>query len=184
MAAFHNRYDGLASLEIETPFFDSGIGRTVVPIRNRNLTDGHARGVELLGTLLPRSGWRVTASYAYLDMNLDAHGQDQNRGRFLEGATPRYQLGVRSFLDLPASFQLDGQLRSLSAVRLLPSVLSREGIEGYTELDLRLAWRGWRQMELSLVGQNLLHDRHAEFGAPTQRGEVERGMYARIAWGF
>jgi iron complex outermembrane receptor protein len=72
----------------------------------------------------------------------------------------------------------------LSAVRQLPSIVSGGGIEGYTELDLRLAWRGWRRMEISVVGQNLLHDRHTEFGAPAQRGDVERGVYARVAWGF
>jgi iron complex outermembrane recepter protein len=183
VAAFHNRYEGLASLEIETPFLDPS-GRTVVPIRNRNLTDGRARGVEVLGNIMPRKEWRVNASYAYLELTIEPHGQDANRGRFFDGATPRHQFGLRSFVDLPASFQLDGQLRSLSAVRRLPPLVAGTGIDGYTELDLRLAWRGWQQMELSIVGQNLLHPHHAEFGPPEQRGEVERGMYAKVAWGF
>jgi iron complex outermembrane receptor protein len=183
VAAFHNRYDGLASLEREAPFVDP-TGRTVIPIRNRNLTDGHSTGVEVLGTVMARQNWRVNASYAYLDLTLDPHGQDLNRGRFFDGATPQHQFGLRSFVDLPASFQLDGQLRSLSAVRRLPPLVSGTGIDGYTELDLRLAWRGWQQMELSIVGQNLLRPHHAEFGPPGQRGEVERGMYAKVAWGF
>jgi iron complex outermembrane receptor protein len=104
-----------------------------------------------------------------------------NRGSFLEGATPRHQFGMRSFLDLPAGFQLDGQLRALSAVQL-PSVGA--GMTGYTELDLRVAWRGWQQTELSVVGQNLLHAHHVEFGPPAQRGEVQRAIYAKVAWGF
>jgi iron complex outermembrane receptor protein len=186
VAAFHNRYDGLASLELEIPeaFVDSTTGRTIIPLRNRNLTDGHAQGVEVLGTITPRQNWRVTATYAFLDMSLDAEGQDLNRGAFLDGSTPRHQFGVRSFLDLPAAFQLDGQLRTLSAVRRLPPDPSGQGIDGYAELDLRLAWRGWRQVELSVVGQNLLHDHHAEFGIPLQRGEIQRGVYGKVAWGF
>jgi iron complex outermembrane recepter protein len=186
VAAFHNRYDGLASLELEIAdaFIDPADGRTVVPIRNRNLTDGRAQGVEILGTIAPRQNWRVTTNYAYLDLSIEAHGQDQNRGRFFEGATPRHQFGLRSFLDLPAGVQLDGQLRSLSAVRQLPPVPSGEGVAGYTELDLRLAWRGWKQIEVSAVGQNLLHGHHPEFGPREQRGEVERGIYAKVAWGF
>jgi iron complex outermembrane receptor protein len=159
-------------------------GRTVIPIRNRNLTDGRSRGIELLGTAAPRQDWRMSATYSYVDIDLDAHGQDLNRGRFLTGATPRHQFGLRSFLDLPASLQLDAQLRASSAVRRLPSVPSGAGINGYTELDARLAWRGWRGMEFSVVGQNLLHAHHAEFGPAPQRGEVERGAYAKIAWGF
>src|SRR2546427_12775310 len=33
----------------------------------------------------------------------------------------------------------------------------------YGELDLRVAWQPVGALELSLVGQNLLHARHAEF---------------------
>jgi iron complex outermembrane receptor protein len=184
VAAFYNQYDGLASLEIEDPFFDSQRMRTVIPVTNRNLTDGHSQGIELFGVVAPRPDWRVTASYSFVDMSLDSQGQDQNRGEFLDGATPRHQFGLRSFLDLPAGFQLDGQMRSLSAVRRLPPVPTGEGIEGYTELDLRLAWRGWQQMEISVSGRNLLHGHHPEFGAPAQRGELERAVYTKVAWGF
>lgn len=184
IAAFHNRYDGLASLELEASFLDAATGKTVVPVRNRNLTDGHTRGAEILATLSPRSDWRVTGSYAYLDMKLDPHGQDRNRGRFLAGSTPRHQIGVRSLLDLRAGLQLDAHLRSLSAIRQLPLIVTGEGLDGYAELDVRVAWRGWRQIELSVVGQNLLHGHHVEFGPPGQRGEVERGAYTKVAWGF
>jgi iron complex outermembrane receptor protein len=184
VATFHNRYDGLASLELEAPFVDAGSGRTVRPIRNRNLTDGRSQGVEILGTALVRQNWRITASYAYVDIDLEPQGQDLNRGRFLAGATPRHQFGLRSFLDLPASLQLDAHLRALSAVRQLPGIISGEGFEGYSELDVRLAWRGWRRLELSIAGHNLLHAHHVEFGPPEQRGEIERGAYAKVAWGF
>jgi hypothetical protein len=62
--------------------------------------------------------------------------------------------------------------------------VSGEGLPGYSELDLHLAWDGWRQLELSLVGQNLLHDHHLEFGQPGARGGIQRGVYGKIAWGF
>jgi iron complex outermembrane recepter protein len=186
VAAFHNRYNGLVSLELalEEAFLEPGSGRTIIPVRNRNLTDGHSQGVEILSTMSPRRDWRLVASYAYVDMNLTPHGQDLNRGRFLEGATPRHQVGVRSLMDLPASFQLDAQFRSISAIRQLPPIVSGEGIDGYAELDLRLGWSGWRQVDLSVVGRNLLHGRHPEFGPPEQRGEVAREAYVKVAWGF
>ena len=44
LAAFHNRYEGLASLELGTPFIDPRDGRTVIPVVNENLTDGRYRG--------------------------------------------------------------------------------------------------------------------------------------------
>jgi iron complex outermembrane receptor protein len=89
---------------------------------------------------------------------------------------------LRSFLDLPGGWQLDGQFRKLTAVRTLPG--TGERMPGYAELDLRLAWRDARHLEISLTGQNLLHRRHAEFGSPAARGEFERGVYGKIAWDF
>jgi iron complex outermembrane receptor protein len=183
-AAFHNRYEGLASLELGAPFSDPGAGRTVIPLQNQNLTDGRARGVEALVTYAPIMPLRVSASYSHLDLSLAPRGADLNRGKFLEGSTPRHQFGLRSYLDLPARFQFDVMFRRLGAIRQIPQIVTGEGLDGYAELDVRLAWDGWRRMEISLVGQNLLHDHHAEFGDPASRGEIERGVYGKLAWGF
>ena len=53
-------------------------------------------------------------------------------------------------------------------------------VQEYAELDVRFGWQVRPTLELSLVGQNLLHDRHREFGAaaPT-RVLFGRGVYAR-----
>jgi iron complex outermembrane recepter protein len=184
VALFHNRYQGLSSLELGAPFIDPRDGRTVFPIVNENLTDGHSQGLETLLTFTPLPTWRLSASYSYMTLSLDPHGQDLNRGRFYEGATPKHQFGLRSFLDLPADFQVDAQFRYLSDIESNPQLVSGGHIDAYSELDLRLAWRGWRQIELSLVGQNLLHDRHLEFGTPVTRGEIERSVYGKVAWNF
>ena len=37
------------------------------------------------------------------------------------------------------------------------------GVPGYFNLDLRVAWHLRKNLELALVGQNLLTDRHQEF---------------------
>jgi hypothetical protein len=47
-----------------------------------------------------------------------------------------------------------------------------------------MAWAATAKLTISVVGQNLLHDQHPEFGAPESRGEIERGVYTRISWGF
>jgi iron complex outermembrane receptor protein len=184
LAGFHNRYRGLASLEFGDRTVDSHDGRTIVPIINQNLTDGHAQGAEALVTFAPIRSWRLTATSSTLDLRLKPGGQDLNRGAFLDGATPRHQLSVRSYLDLPAGLQLDAMFRDLTALKRLPPVTSGDGIPGYAELELRVAWRGWKQLEISVVGENLLHDHHVEFGAPAARGEIQRGAYAKMAWGF
>jgi iron complex outermembrane receptor protein len=184
LAVFDNRYRGLASLEVGEPFLDAAASRTIVPLRNENLTAGRARGVEALVTYSPLPPWRLSASYSHLHLHLDPEGADLNRGEFLEGSTPRNQLGVRSSLDLPARLQFDAQFRHVSSIRRMPPLVTGEGLPEYSELDVRLAWEPWRQLEVSLVGQNLLHNHHVEFGPPTGRGAIQRGAYAKVAWGF
>jgi len=184
VAAFYDRYRGLASLELGSPFTDAALRRTIVPIESQNLNDGRSRGGEAWATYAPLRSARFTLSYSNVDMILTAAGRDLNHGTFADGATPRNQIGFRSSFDLPAHFQADGIVRHLGNIRRFAADASGAGIAAYSELDLRLAWNGLRRGEIALIGQNLLHPTHAEFGPPAARGEIERGVYARFAWGF
>ncbi|HEU4652756.1 MAG TPA: TonB-dependent receptor [Steroidobacteraceae bacterium] len=184
IAAYRNEYQGLASLEFGDPFVDSQTGQTVIPIVNRNLTDGHSQGIETQATYAPTSSWRLTATYAYVDLHLDPHGQDLNRGTFLEGATPRNQFGLRSSWNLPHEIEVDAQFRYLSRIRSLPEIVDGSGIDGYSSLDLHVAWHPLPQWTVAIVGQNLLDKHHVEFGTPDGRGEIERSVYAKVAYGM
>lgn len=181
--AYHNVYEGLASLEVGSPFIAAD-GRTVIPIVNRNLNDAKANGVGLLATFAARTFWRLMATYSYVDITFDQGGADLNRGRFIAGATPRHQFGLRSVLDIAPRWQLDVQLRHHTAIRTIPDIITGEGIGEYTEMDVRGAWRLSDDIEISVVGQNLLHDHHTEFGSPQARGQIERSVYGKFAWGF
>jgi outer membrane receptor protein involved in Fe transport len=66
IAAFYNRYKGLASLEFGTAFTDPSTGKTILPIVNRNLTDGTTQGIETSITFSPRQVWRLSGSHAYI----------------------------------------------------------------------------------------------------------------------
>jgi len=184
LALFNNRYEGLASLELGTPSLDPASGIVTVPVINVNLTDARSQGAELLATYSPLDFWRLVASYSYIYLDMQPHGQDLNRGQFLEGTTPRQQFSLRSSLHLPGGLQLDAQFRHSTELDRMPELPSGEGIGAYSELDVRLAWRASEQVELSLVGQNLLHDHHLEFGTPAARGEIERSVYGKVAWQF
>lgn len=183
VALFHNRYEGLASLELAAPFVDP-LGVTVFPIVNVNLTDGSSQGLEMLATFSARENWRLSASYAYLDLQLQPHGVDLNRGEFLEDATPRHQFSLRSLLDLPAGLQLDVQFRHATKIARIPEIVFGPGIDAYSELDIRFAWQAGEHTEIAVVGQNLLHDHHTEFGTPAARGAIERSVYGKVAWRF
>jgi iron complex outermembrane recepter protein len=58
-------------------------------------------------------------------------------------------------------------------------------VPSYFELDARLAWQASKQLELSLAGQNLLHDQHPEYGiASPTRVEIQRSVYGKFAWRY
>jgi iron complex outermembrane recepter protein len=59
-------------------------------------------------------------------------------------------------------------------------------IKGYVTLDLRAAWRPIKDIELSLVGQNLLEQSHLEYVQELQTlpTKINRGVYGKISWGF
>jgi len=46
-------------------------------------------------------------------------------------------------------------------------------------------WRPARRLELSVVGQNLLHPSHPEFGPPgPTREQIQRALFAKVAWRY
>ena len=53
----------------------------------------------------------------------------------------------------------------------------------YAELTLRLGWRRG-PTELSIVGDNLLHDHHPEFGDLKPREEYRRSAFGQVTWRF
>jgi iron complex outermembrane receptor protein len=121
----------------------------------------------------------VQAAYSWLDedLHLDPDSRDPTGG-LGEANDPEHRASLRSLLDLPGGFELDGMLRYVSA---LPS----PAVDAYTELDLRLGWRATDALELSLVGQSLLDGSHEEFGPATAlREEVQRSLYGKVVWRF
>ncbi|HEX5458471.1 MAG TPA: TonB-dependent receptor [Steroidobacteraceae bacterium] len=182
LAAFRNRYTGLASLELGTPFLDAATGQVIYPLLDENLIDGHSTGLEGLALYVPVAWWRLSINYSYIDMKLNALGQDNNRNRFVEGSTPRNQVGVQSDFDLPHGIQLHAGLRVLSAVVSMPEVVDGTGDPGYQELDLNAIWHASPHVTLSLEGRSLLHTSHVEFGGADERSAIKRSVYGRVTW--
>jgi len=170
-AAFYNVYDDLRSqapLTAGKPF----------PIVLANNLQGETWGVEVRSNVQLSSWCRWQAGYAFFDkhLHLKPGTRDSFDGR-QEGNDPQNRLSLRWLIDLPGRVELDSWLRWVDRLPF-PEVAS------YTELDLHLGWHPRRSVELSLVGQNLLHGSHPEFGAGPAREEVERGYYGKVAWSF
>lgn len=83
-------------------------------------------------------------------------------------------------MDLPKNIELDTFLRYVDD-------LPEFNIDSYVELDMRLGWKPIKNLELSLVGQNLLNKSHPEFidtSFVLPATEVERSVYGKVVWKF
>jgi iron complex outermembrane receptor protein len=115
-------------------------------------------------------------------------GEVDATGATNETADPQQQFALRSAMDLPRNVQFNTALRWVDELHINngPTGGAVVGIvPSYFELDSRLAWHVTRQLELSLVGQNLLHQYHTEYGFPSPtREQIARSVFGRIAWGY
>ena len=171
LATFYNVYDNLRSQE---PQPGGGFPRILA-----NRVEGETYGAELRFNAQPVPGWRLQLAYTHLEKELEAEpGSRDPFGGLAEGNDPEDRVMLRSLLDLPFGLELDAWLRHVGE---LPSPL----VDDYMELDLHLGWQARDNLGFSLVGQNLLHESHAEFGpAGPLREEVERSFYGKVTWRF
>jgi iron complex outermembrane receptor protein len=183
LALFYNIYDRLRTVEPTPPFFsETPLPHATLPLVARNNMQGETWGVELAADWTPRDWWRLIAAYSYLDSRMDLidGSRDLYNKSAVEGRSPRHQFSLRSQTDLGENVQLDLWLRYAGRLPALQ-------IGSYVTLDARLAWKPIKTLEISLVAQNLFHNRHPEFTpefittVPTQ---VARQFYGAVTWHF
>ena len=130
---------------------------------------------------LVRDDWRLRAAYSHLRIDMKADpGIQSTSANDIKGESPGHQFFLRSSLDLPVGLELDGTLRHVGELTYLK-------LDSYRDLDLCLGWRPADRVELSLVGQNLLHARHPEYrnvAIPFISTEVERSAHAVLMLSF
>src|SRR5438874_2579260 len=143
-----------------------------------NGQDGESYGAELAADYRLTGRWRLRAGYTELRVHVWAQpGSTDMSGGSAESHTPDRQFSVRSAADLPAHLSLGGTFRYVGEI-------ANQQVPAYGELDMRVAWQPAPMLELSVVGQNLLHDHHVEFGTPSAWRQIERGVYGAVAWRF
>jgi iron complex outermembrane receptor protein len=175
LTAYYNDYYDLRTIE---PIFPGPVS----PSRVSNKLSGDAYGTEISATAQVTKQWRIQSSYSYwqADLHLDRGSHDRNTVMIDEGSSPHNQFFIRSIVDVGWNVEFDSTLRYVD-------VLPFPKIPSYVTLDLRLAWSPLKNLEIAIVGQNLLDDRHPEF-APTfigtQQSEVERSVYGKVVWRF
>ena len=167
VALFAHRYTDLRSQEAPpTGGFPLVVGNTL---------RGRSNGMELGLDVQPVDRWRTHIGFTWLDVGISRQPGSRDVGGGASDANdPGYLFGLRTSVDLAENVELDARLRSVGS---LPNPV----VPAYTELGLRLGWRATPRLELALVGEDLLHAAHPEFG-PAVPGRVlfERGVRAVV----
>ena len=178
VSAFYNDYTDIRSLGA-TPV-------TILPLLFQNDLNGHTYGGELSVDYQLFDWWRLHGGYDLLEEDIYVKaGQTDISHALNETADPKHQFQIRSSMDLPQNLALDAAFRWVDSL-----TYNNGGVPGsvpsYFELDARLAWHPSKHWEFSIVGQNLLHDRHAEYipPGPAPQEEITRSVYGKIAFSF
>jgi iron complex outermembrane receptor protein len=183
LAVFYNDYDDLQSFEAVNP----SLPVSDVIFDNKLAADSH--GLELVADWWPLDWWRLQGSYSYLRVSVslsDDSRDPEDNNSLVEDSSPEHQFSLRSMMNLRDDLMLDmwlyrvGELKRTAYSRPDMSVLA------YTSFNLRLAWMPTRNLELSLVGQNLFDDHHPEFVGENfiTATEVERAWAVQLRWDY
>ncbi|MCI4348029.1 MAG: TonB-dependent receptor [Thermoplasmata archaeon] len=165
-ATFYNVYKDLRSLESGPPLtFANGL-------------EGKSYGVELEASYQPAARWRLNTGYTFFHLSLRRRpGSTDTTSERQEGDSPRHAAFLESRLDLSRDIELDATIRYVDA-------LPNQSVPRYVAFDARLGWRPSKNLEISIVGSNLSDPRHPEFGTPTARREIRRGVYGKAVCRF
>ncbi|MES2932144.1 MAG: TonB-dependent receptor [Pseudomonadota bacterium] len=168
ITGFYDRYDKLRTLEPNP----NGSGSVF-----RNGAEGNSRGLELRGSWQALPAWRLTAGFVTqcIGTTLKAWSVDQTGATGLATSDPDNYWTLRSSYDIAPGQELDLTLRHSGR-------LDKPLVPSYTALDLRYGWKIRRDLELSLVGQNLLAGSHAEYGAEPGRSVFDRSLFVKLVW--
>jgi iron complex outermembrane receptor protein len=183
VSVFYNNYDELRSFRSIDPNLDLTLPVIEINSTLENAATGETYGGEVSANLRVNERWRVRLDYSHLRTSIVSNSNIQLGSLGIdsaEGVNPKHQAALRSWIDLPHGFEFDLALRYVAERSLLT-------IPAYAELDLRLGWHVSDQIELSLVGQNLLDSAHREFAPSffaTQATEVQRSVYGKVTLRF
>lgn len=136
-------------------------------------------GAELSATYIATNWWKVKIGYTYLNKSFTMTEPFvlQNH-QLIEGIDPANQFLVHSIMDLPKHFQLDLIGRYVDALPA-ENITRLPSTPAYIELNARVAWE-YKNITLSVNGNNLLTDYHVEFG----RALVKRSVTGKVVFRF
>jgi iron complex outermembrane receptor protein len=153
-----------------------------VPSQIANGANADLRGAELNLEMHPTARLRTYLGYLtqHRDIRLKPWSRDVNRG-LAEASDPDEMVKLGFQWEASRRFSLGGQWRYVDR---LPTISN--GVIGhvprYFELDMHADYRLSDAWRVSLIGRNLLHSHHPEFGSLPNRREVQREVMLKFTF--
>lgn len=175
VTGFYSDYDELRTLEL-----NPGLGG----FEFQNNATARSHGVEMWGSWQAREDLKLSGGLVVQDVKLNTPVSDflQPSGFGINDASSHSLLRVS--YNIKPNHLLDATVRYMGKLRQLD-------VPAYSALDLRYGWKINKDLELSVVGQNLLDSKHKEFGdagrgplASALSPEYDRALFAKLQWYF
>jgi iron complex outermembrane recepter protein len=181
-AGFYNQYDKLVSREYRSLSFTP---YPLIPLVFDNAMEGKTYGTEWSANWQISPDWRLHGSYSWLKMDLRAKaGGSGIVGFGAAGSSPQHMVQLHSLHKLGHDLELDANVYYTSQLSFAKQ-FGTTSVPGFTRLDLRLGWRPSRDVEVNLIGRNLLQKRHQEYLADDVTAtQIPRSLLVQFKWKF
>jgi len=156
VTGFYNDYRDLRYQRVGTPFFNgNSLG---LPVIFTNGVKVKTYGIEIATVWQMLDWWRWDVNYSWLHTKQLNNIDDKPH----TSISPQQRVSLRGSLSPHKDIDLDFWFRYVDSNFVIGS-FGNTTIKPYVTLDLRAAWRPYKGIELSLVGQNLLAQQHLEY---------------------
>lgn len=176
-AAFFNQYNELSALRAGAPTVDPVFGQLTIPLTFFNGADGDTYGFEMVSTWNVHERWTLRGAYSFLRVDIRPEPFGSGNAVSAEGQTARNTMFIHSSWDIGCNWELD-------LIGRYTDNLSASSIPSYLEMDTRIAWRPTSDLEVAVIGRQLLDASHPEQASDTfigtQATEVVREVYGVI----
>ena len=194
LALFYHEYDNLRVTAAQPPTSEGlPAGQFALPVQWQNGMQGETYGVEVGADWRAVDWWRLYGAYSFLEMRLHRRSGLPASAEAAERQSPEHQVYLQSSWDLPRNVEFDLIGRFVDHISGFNTAnpndpTAPDVIGDYFALDARLAWLPRKNLELAVVGQNLLDNHHPESGpSATVRNplvEIQRSIYGKVTWRF
>jgi len=180
IATFRNDYNDLYGYGPGSIFVETSPSPAHVILQEplANALKGHASGGAIAPQWKPAHWLEIKGSYSYLHLYVhDKPGFTDSQNTVSDnGSSPHHLVKIQSLLNLPHKVEFDATYRHVSS-------LPAQKVNAYNTADVRCGWHPSHNWELSVVGQNLVQNQHAEFGSDVNTiVGIRRDVYAKITW--